>query len=390
MLSGEVQHRLWGAALLGALSSGCAGDDSGPSGTNGSTSAAVPTAQSTDTAPATPTGGDGMADDTTSAAESSTTTGGPRTTGADGSTGTTAGDSDSGSGSSGAASCDRGFTCAETATDWTGPLAIDEGMVGGVPIACGGAFGELVYEGSFNLPPADHECVCDCDVDETVSCGPVSLQVHNNNVCFGIPSIDVELDEGCDDIPNIAAAGTFVWAEVDILGEGCDPDTSGTFFDEPAFEDAMIACSPGERTNAGCEDDELCLPIPVPPFETTLCLLREGDHECPGGTDYTERTLYYDGIEDSRDCNACTCSLSGAGCDLNQMFFFGTSNCSGSPNGSLSTAEDCNDPAATVVSSVQSSGAVADAGSCAPGANTGDEIGGIMPSAPTTVCCLPE
>lgn len=291
--------------------------------------------------------------------------------------------------SGGEASCSVGFACVGTAEDWVGPVAINAKPVA-EPVSCAGDFTEVASETMFfGVPPAEHDCDCDCDVDNGASCGPIEFAVYSNSLCFSATSLVVDIDDACVDIPGVAA-DEYVALEVDILGEGCDPDTSGTVIEQVDFLNHAIACEPSRQSSAGCEEEEVCLKIPIVPFDSTVCVLREGDHVCPDGTDYTERTVYYESLEDDRSCNACTCTLSGAECDANQVFVFATNNCSGAPVGSIGATEVCSDPGAQGFSSILGGGAVADPGNCAENAGSSDELGSLTPSGPTTVCCLPE
>ncbi|MBL4688029.1 MAG: hypothetical protein JKY37_25795 [Nannocystaceae bacterium] len=369
-------------AVLVALA--CSGDDAGSTGGADEPTGSSTTGATTATGdPGTATGGDAPQDSSGGAATAadSTSDDAGRDTTVGFETGTSGGE----------ASCGGGSACAETVADWVGPVAIHSKPVA-EEVVCAGDFAEVASETMFfGVPSAEHECECSCDVDNGASCGPIEFSVYANSVCFSVTSLVVDLVDGCLDIPGVAAT-EYVALEVDILGEGCDPNTSGTVIEDVEFLNHVIACEPSQppQSNAGCDENEVCLEIPVVPFDSTVCLLREGDHVCPDGTEYTERTVYYESIDDDRSCNACTCTLSGAECDPNQVRVFGTNNCSGAPVGVIDNSEVCTDPGAQGFSSILGDGAVADPGNCAAGAGTSNELGSFTPVGPTTVCCLPQ
>lgn len=265
-----------------------------------------------------------------------------------------------------------------------------------MPLTCGGTYSQSVYQGLAELSEAAHECECACEANgaDEVSCAPAEVGVHDNAVCFSIPSVEADVGSGCVDVPNFSTSNWVFVDEPDILGEGCDEDTTGTTIGDVDFTERVIACQSDARPedNLDCEDDELCVTRPAIPFDSTVCVLQEGEHDCPRDTDYSERTLYYTNFDDTRACPNCACTLSGAGCDVNNMTFHSSNNCTGNPVGSASS-EGCSDAGPVngfIISSILGGGADAEPGSCTANAGTSDEQGGVEPSEPTTVCCRPD
>lgn len=50
-----------------------------------------------------------------------------------------------------------------------------------------------------------------------------------------------------------------------------------------------------------------CYALPSVPFESTMCVWREGEHTCPAGF---AATTYHDAAIDTRACSSCGCASS--------------------------------------------------------------------------------
>jgi len=66
---------------------------------------------------------------------------------------------------------------------------------------------------------------------------------------------------------------------------------------------ATMCAAPARGGDCG---EERCTAEPPEGLESSLCISRDGENECPGG-DYTQRSVYYRSNEDTRTCSACTC-----------------------------------------------------------------------------------
>jgi hypothetical protein len=94
----------------------------------------------------------------------------------------------------------------------------------------------------------------------------------------------------------------------------CAP-SGGTPDIEPAEFGQFVRVCEGAELGDTCGSDGTCAPAPITPFEPGLCVYREGERECPSD-DYPSRTILYAGLDDQRDCSACTCdSPTGATCE---------------------------------------------------------------------------
>ena len=114
-----------------------------------------------------------------------------------------------------------------------------------------------------------------------------------------------------------------------------------------------------------------------------VCIIRDGDHACPLGTFYTERTLYHRDFTDTRGCSTCSCTTSGQGCQIEleicSMSFEDVTLQSGGSSYCLNSGDG--DGVTLMSTSITSSGTCSTSGGSTTGAATAID--------PVTVCCLP-
>jgi hypothetical protein len=146
-------------------------------------------------------------------------------------------------------------------------------------------------------------------------------------------------------------------------------------------------CTVAARGNVQdkCRDGSVCVSS-----QPAACIFHLGaDVACPAGA-YTERSVFFSDIKDSRSCTACSCGLpTGISC-ATRISVFGPppGNCSGEPLRTFDTDDSCAD--------LRSIGAQEDGfqfvagepageGSCAP---SGTESGEVTTENPFTACCI--
>jgi hypothetical protein len=148
------------------------------------------------------------------------------------------------------------------------------------------------------------------------------------------------------------------------------------------FTERMTAC---ETTGlpAGCAAEAQCLPELVNPLDT-FCIYHDGEVDCPSGP-YTERTVYYDTIDDSRTCGTCTCATSTGSCSGGVTFV--RQPCPGQvavesiPYGGCGSVDDGGLAIAATPSTPMPTG------TCAPSSPAVQ--GSVTTTGARTVCCKP-
>jgi hypothetical protein len=144
----------------------------------------------------------------------------------------------------------------------------------------------------------------------------------------------------------------------------------------------------------GRPDRSICLPADPPPSGFALCILQNGEHACPASLDniFTERHVFYQGVQDSRECSACTCGApTGSACTAAISIYKGAG-CSGATFAQIpisSSSETCTDiqlPGQPLGS--KSAGPTTYLPGICP-AMGGEGSGIAIPTEPATVCCRP-
>jgi hypothetical protein len=152
-----------------------------------------------------------------------------------------------------------------------------------------------------------------------------------------------------------------------------------------------VGVPPGPITRSICLPDEL-----VPPgFK--LCIFNDGERACPSEDPdnvFTEQHVFYQGVEDDRQCSACACgSPKGSACTAMLSIYKGNDlTCNGpalAQNTISSAGPVCVDialPGQSLGSkSVKSTAYLP--GICQP--MGGDESGSAIKIGPATLCCRP-
>lgn len=211
-------------------------------------------------------------------------------------------------------------TCLSSAPEgWTGPVARADAAMGDTLASCGEVFSNDL--GVMNSDIIElGSCDCECGDATGLSCTNGFLREWTTNSesacelnscdiingsCFDItqtifPNTCMEISSAVRDDPFLRA--TFG----NLRGGSCSaPSVSGEL--SSAFGSQTRLCGlPANST--GCESGEVCAPEAAEDFAEGLCIVQEGEHECPIASGYTERTLLFTGIDDQRSCDTGSCS----------------------------------------------------------------------------------
>lgn len=149
----------------------------------------------------------------------------------------------------------------------------------------------------------------------------------------------------------------------------------------PAFAASAVVCATALAT--GCDPGQVCVAKAGSSF--AACIYQDGDvAACPRG--YGQRTVVYQGLDDTRACSACACDASSATCS-GTTNLYSNSACFGGPDGVVVHGSGLCVPFSTQKSQVAFE-YVPDPGpqgSCV--ASGGQVTGTVDPLDPVTVCC---
>ena len=200
-------------------------------------------------------------------------------------------------GSGGAAVCPATSVCAVALpAGWSGPVAV---AAGSPPPDCPSTYPDVALDLKDDVTFDPTECQCNCG-PPTIDCGPLYILWRQG---CGQPITADPVAVGPNQCATMTPkqSGMFGYF-TETVQSPCAP-LSVVSTPEPVFDTSVRACG-GAVDHGGCADTEVCLPRPEPPF-TDLCVFKEGDNPCPPG--YLDKSVHYAGVNDTRECTACTC-----------------------------------------------------------------------------------
>lgn len=101
-----------------------------------------------------------------------------------------------------------------------------------------------------------------------------------------------------------------------VVGGTCAPTGGSPTKPAAQWASRALACH-GSLQGGGCASPKVCMPKPASPYKSHVCIEKAGDVDCPAGTPFTKKSVYYTGVDDTRDCSGCTCgSPSGGACEI--------------------------------------------------------------------------
>ena len=272
--------------------------------------------------------------------------------------------------------------CVETVPGWDGPGVAHVASSDTDAPDCPSGHLETAVAAQTGFRADAPVCGCDCAGPEDYEC-EVELDVYTGASCSPTATDATSIFQtgGCVDIPPTSLD----WWRLNYTASGsspCDPRPS-TSIPAATFDVAITLC-PGSQ--ADCDAEFVCVQEGASPFDEGLCIWREGEEPCPADSSYTERAVYYRGVEDDRSCTDCTCAEPEATCIDGEANFYSSSECSGTPTDTRSDEVVC-----AVTSDLDTGWATfqADA-SVTCRAIGGAAQGTAVAIDPITVCCTPS
>ncbi len=302
--------------------------------------------------------------------------------GASGGTSGSGGSAGTGGGGGSGACAALGKQCVPALpSNWSGPVVLASGA--STPPACGSDYPTQTTTGVLadNLSADPATCGCTCNNPVVAICATATLAGYSGGSCSGgAGGIIKELPKNSLCTAAAVPAVTKVIATGNFISGSCVPQPTEQV---PAVTWGMQARACGDPSTAGaCAGGEIC--VPPAPAATQSCVFRAGDRACPVG--YPNKTVFYDGFDDTRGCTACTCGTA-------------TGNCDGTGTVSLHNKNDCTDsiqtitlgscdPLGTTTSYAKYNDGPATNVTCPPAPGAGTPTGAATPKDPVTFCCL--
>lgn len=295
----------------------------------------------------------------------------------------------------------------EPPAGWTAPLLLWTGAETDAP-DCPDVAEAVGYEGYAGLtaePASCGACSCDppagtCGLPKTITASPADC--GDTSPYQTVLEAPADWDGGCISPATIPAGalcgGTPCVNALTIplpavQEEGCAPMQAAAPQDPAAPSWSLFgrACATGAVGQCGTTG-ETCGPANAQGF--LHCVYHDGDVACPSVSPYTDRLVFYQGIEDTRGCSACGCgSPEGSDCSAKLSVckdavcadcFEQTLIDSADPSGSK-----CHEVKLGVaLGSMTIDSVTYTPGQCQP--SGGEATGSATPSLPSTFCCLPS
>jgi hypothetical protein len=282
---------------------------------------------------------------------------------------------------------------------WEAPTLLWVGPEDQAP-ECPWGLTSVSYEGHADLvaPSLCEGCTCE---QPTGSCALPSTLTATDAVCYAQGATSsfnapTPWDGSCDSTTQLpdGAAHSLTIDPIAMTENGCEvgPPVAAKVL-SLRWDTFARGCDtrmpPGPFLRSICLPDE-----PIPPgFK--VCIFRDGENACPDdeGNTFTEQHVFYDGVQDDRQCSPCTCGApTGSACTAAISIYKGAG-CSGSTvvqgltiSSSSKTCTDIQLPGQALGSKK------AEAMTYLPGtcpAMGGDGSGIAIPTGSATLCCRP-
>ncbi len=300
-------------------------------------------------------------------------------------------DSGTGSGSE-PADCPPQFVCAAAVpAGWQGPATRFTGVSAPLPQCPDDYPFDEISAGSGPSAAAVTCSSCTCSEPTGVECQGPAIELFNADTCESQPIVrQLEDHLVCTPLPGIFTAIEGLISEpiLPIPGSGaCTPDGGDIDAPDTSWDQRLRICG-GAPTAGGCEDDGACVPAPDSSLAPGLCIFTDDDVACPDGP-YSQRNLFFQGLDDSRECTECTCGAPTQTICFADIDMYNDDACR-----SWRTAVQQVAPNVCYDISVFNGGHPGSArldvfdtegGSCI--ANGGVPVGAVVPIDPVTVCC---
>ncbi len=276
------------------------------------------------------------------------------------------------------------FACVDPPPDgWTlGALAVVS--AGDLIPDCGAGWpSSSEANAGLSAPPA--QCDCSCS-SPTVTCTLATTAYYDAFACHWaqLDLLTPTANGACDSLANVSGADATDGLDghpVAVAIASCDPAEGTHTLPAVSWSDQGRLCQ-GAGLGGGCDDSQVCVPSSTPPFD--LCISREGDHDCPAP--YTEKTLRYGQVVDSRSCD-CSCGQPGnASCTASTEVWPSSSSCQGSPSTTVPNDGSCVSFEGPPMNGSFRYTATGTGEPCTP---SGQPTGEATAADLATLCCLP-
>ncbi len=206
----------------------------------------------------------------------------------------------------------------EAPTGWTGPTARAEiGVDDPVP-ACATEAGGLAAGAGFEA--AVGSCSCSCGTVQNINCTPARVESIEAPAAIVCASANC-LGAGCEPFVNVPQDTCVPWAPVFANSDNYLRTVPGKFvagtcavgqltenIPNESFDEKIGLCAV-EQVVGDCGVSAFCAPARQTGFLEESCIYQAGIHDCPTDSVFSEQTITYASLTDTRSCDSCDCNL---------------------------------------------------------------------------------
>lgn len=162
-------------------------------------------------------------------------------------------------------------------------------------------------------------------------------------------------------------------------GGACEKQQT-TEIPEVAWSSTITTCRIPQDADP-CEEGGICIPAPPAGFEAKWCLYRDGDNDCTN-PEYPNKSVFWSGTDDSRDCSDCSCGQTVQSCDAAELMVYAEPDCAGEPTLVMPANGEC-----TVIDGASVVGDFGLGDAACPVTEDSMAQGEVAPSGAFTFCC---
>lgn len=273
---------------------------------------------------------------------------------------------------------------------------------------CPDVAGALAYEGHGDLNAANScgECQCDppagwCELPATLTANAATCAMTDPSTARTAFDPPLAWDGSCTTNDSVATGQlcdggpcveSLTIAPLAVTETGCKPTQLPIPTDGPATWKTFARACRGFPLGTCKHSGDVCVALPAPGF--IMCVFQKGDNDCSDHelVPFTEKHVFYKGLQDTRSCTACTCGPAIGSVCAAEVSIYSDDACASAAV--VAVLADSNTPTCHDVmvgsglGSKAASPPMYEPGACAP--SGGEPMGSADPVNPATFCCIPS
>jgi len=217
--------------------------------------------------------------------------------------------------SAGAGDCGAQEQCVAASEDWMGPFALALVVPDAEPPPCAAPYdtpyGVPLHEG---LVEGALDCGCSCNTPQEDAACLATLYKYESDTTCGVTysSMGINIMPGTCTITGSDLVHSVGYVEADgndPQAPKCASEQGNVERQDSSWERDVVLCGLADAAQP-CADG-VCVPARPEPFEA-VCILRAGDHDCPG--DFSDEHVVHVEFDDQRTCDGCSCNAVAGDC----------------------------------------------------------------------------